>query len=70
MLNDVNMCFNTEMQINTDHDLQLIEVYITGVGYKIINKHRENQSGGSVACIYKRHLNIQTCTEEDIYTSI
>ena len=42
MLNDINMCFITETLINTDNNLQLIEADITGVGYKIINEHRES----------------------------
>ena len=52
-LNDIDICFITETWINTDHDLQLLEANISGLGYKIINKCRENQSGGGVACIYK-----------------
>ena len=45
------MCFITETWTNTDHGLQLTEANITGPGYKIINKYRENQSGGGAACI-------------------
>ena len=33
-LNDIDMCFITETWNNTDHDLQLIETNITGLGYK------------------------------------
>ena len=68
-LNDIDLCFITETWINTDHDLQLLEANISGLGYKIINKYRENQSGGGVACIYKGHLDIQTYTKDNRYTS-
>ena len=57
------------LSLKLDHDLQLIEANITGLGYKIVNEHRENQLGGGVTCIYKRHMDIQTCTAEDTYTS-
>ena len=68
-LNDINICFITENWINIDFDLQLIEAKTTGLQYKIINKHRENQPGGGIVCIYKRHLDTETCTEGDTYTS-
>ena len=42
-LNDIDACFITETWINTDHDLQLLKINISGLGYKMINKHRENQ---------------------------
>ena len=58
-----------KLWINTDHDLQLLEANISGLGYKITNKCRENQSGEGVACIYKGHLDIQTCTKDNTYTS-
>ena len=35
------MCFITETWINNDHNLQVIEANITGLGYKIMNKPRE-----------------------------
>ena len=63
------MCFITETRINTDHDLQLLQANISGLGYKIINKCRENKSGGGVACIYKGYLDIQTCIKDNTYTS-
>ena len=67
-LNDIDICFITETWINTDNDLQLLEANISGLEYRIINKHRENQSGGGVACIYKGHLNIQMYTMDNTYT--
>ena len=69
-LNEVSIFFITEAWINTDHDLQLLEANISGLGYKIINTNRENQPGGGVACIYKGHLDIQTCTKDNTYTSL
>ena len=68
-LNDIDICFITETGIHTDQDLQILEANISGLGYKIIDKHRENQSGGDVACIYKGHLDIRTCTKDNAYTS-
>ena len=69
VLNDIDMYFRNETWINTDHDLQLTEANIIGLGYKTINKQWENQSGAGIAHIYKRHLEIKTCTEEDTCTS-
>ena len=70
MLNDTDMCFISETWIDNDHNLWLHEAKITGPGYKVINKHEENWSGGGAVCMYKRQLYIQTCTEEDIYISL
>ena len=69
-LNDIDICFIAETWINTDRDLQILEANISGLGYKIINKCRENQSGGGVACIYIGHLDIQTCTKDSTYMSL
>ena len=69
MPNDIFMWFITKTWINTDHNLQLIEADITGLGYVILNKHKDNQSGEGVVCIYKMYWDIQTCTEEDTLTS-
>ena len=55
-LHDIDICFITETWIHTDQDLQILEANTSGLGYKIIDKHRENQSGRGVACIYKGHL--------------
>ena len=69
-LNDIDIWFITETWINIDHDLQLPEAATSqDWGYKIINKHRENQSGGGVACIYKGHFDIQTYTKDITCTS-
>ena len=68
-LNEIDICFITETWIKTDHDLQVCETNISGLGDKIINKCRENQSGGGVTCIYKGHLDIQTCTKDNTYIS-
>ena len=68
-LNDIDICFITETWIHTDQDLQILEAYISELGYKIIDKCRENQSGGGVAYIFEGHLDIRTCTKDNPYTS-
>ena len=67
-LNDIDTCFITEKWISNDHD-HLLEADISGLGYKIINKYRENQSVGGVACTYKGHLDIQTHTKDNTNNS-
>ena len=43
-LNDIDICFITETWINIDHDLQLLEANISGLGYKLsINIEKINQ---------------------------
>lgn len=68
-LNYIDICFITETWIHTDQDLQILEANISGLGYKSIDKCRENQSVGYVACIYKGHLDIRTCMKDNAYTS-
>ena len=43
-LNDIDICLITETWIKTDHDLQILDANISGLGYKIINKHREKKT--------------------------
>ena len=68
-LNDIDICLITETWIQTDHDLQILDANISGLGYKIINKCRENKPGGGIACIYKGYLDIRMHTECRTYTS-
>ena len=43
-LNDIHICFITETWIHTDQDLQILEVNISGLGYKsLINAEKINQ---------------------------
>ena len=41
-LNDIDVCFITDTWIHTDQDQKILEAIISGLGYKIIDKCREN----------------------------
>ena len=68
-LNDIDICLITETLIQTDQDLQILDANISGLGYKFIDRHRENQPGGGIACIYKGHVDIRIYTKDNAYTS-
>ena len=68
-LNDIDICPITETWIQTDQDLQILDANISGLGYKVIDKHRENKPGGGIACIYKGHLDIRIYIKDNTYTS-
>ena len=69
ILNDIDICLIMETWIQTDQDLQILDANISGLGYKIIDKCRENKPGGGIACIYKGHLDIRMYTKDNAYTS-
>ena len=68
-LNDIDICLVTETWIQTDHELQILDANISRLGYKVIDKCRENKPGGGIACIYKGHLDIRMYTKDNTYTS-
>ena len=69
ILNDIDICLITETWIQTDQDLQILDANISGLGYKIIDKCRENKPEGGIACIYKGHLDIRMYTKDNTNTS-
>ena len=68
-LNDIDIYLIIEIWIQTDHYLQILDANISGLGYKIINKCRENKPGGGIACIYKGHFDIRMHTKDNTYIS-
>ena len=68
-LNDIDICLITETWIQTDQDLQILNANISGLGYKVTDKCRENQPGGGIACIYKGYLDSRIYTKDNAYTS-
>ena len=70
ILNDIDICLIMETWIQTDQDLQILDANISGLGYKIIDKHRENKPGGGITCIYKGDLDIRMYTKDNTYTSL
>ena len=68
-LNDIDICLITETWIQTDEDLQILDANISGLGYKVINKCRENKPGGGIACTYKGHLDFRIYMKDNTYTS-
>ena len=68
-LNKIDIWLITETWIQTDQDLQILYANISGLGYKVIDKCRENQQEGGIACIYKEHLDIRVYTKDNAYTS-
>ena len=68
-LNDIDIRLVTETWIQTDHELQILDANISRLGYKVIDKCRENKPGGGTACIYKGHLDIRMYTKDNTYTS-